>query len=373
MTSFISKLYSFIIVCALFFSALLLYQKNTDYFTTKNSSDNLVAKVQSVNEEVATNTDSVSLVSSEPSSTTTLSTVQVPTNVTIEKKVEEIDIPLQKNVSMAEYQNPCVTPVTYKLGRFDTNFGISKSDFLDTVRDATALWNDALNTTIFTYSDTGTITINLIYDSRQAITEQNKYIAAEINNTEAAAIALKKEFDAMEQTFITEKDVYATSVEAFTLKQKTYNETVDMWNKKGGAPKADYDALILQKESLQKEQEVLMQKQQELNTLLAEINKRISRYNELVMYAKSNVTRGNSIARKKFTEGQYNPQSNQIDIYQFTDTIKLHRVLAHEFGHALGLDHNKNTESIMHGINTATSTILSEEDIADLRIICSQN
>lgn len=367
MSSFLPKIYGFLIVLLLLLSAIVLYRENIN---TKLSQKWVAIE----NSEILTNTvASTSDMASLPvTSSTSLFVSRSSVSSTTQER-EAIDIPLERNLSDVKPPNACITPVTYTLGRFDGGFGISKNDFLKALADATALWNEALGKNIFSYSDNGTITINLIYDSRQASTERNRYIAAEINNTETVANALKVEFEAMEQVFTAQKDVYTLAVESFAIRQKAYNDTVNEWNQKGGAPKSEYDALILQKESLQKESESLLQKQNELNALLIEINKRITRYNELVLYANSNVARGNTLARTKFTEGQYIPQLNQIDIYQFSDSIKLHRVLAHEFGHVLGIDHTKNSESIMYGINNATSTILSKEDLEALFIACAQN
>ena len=88
--------------------------------------------------------------------------------------------------------------------------------------------------------------------------------------------------------------------------------------------------------------------------------------NDLI--AKSNAAGGSS-----FTEGRFTPRTNTIDIYQFNDMNKLRRVLTHELGHVLGINHNENVYSIMFSSNSATTTVLSNEDIEALFEVCPKN
>jgi hypothetical protein len=246
---------------------------------------------------------------------------------------------------------------------------------LQITEESSSLWENALGKKLFQYNKEANqedLTVNLIYDERQALTDQNKLLGTEIENTKDTAKKLELEYESMKIIFLRIKDEYTSGVDNFTLRQKKYNDTVAYWNEKGGAPQADYDALTLEKGQLQKVADTLTQKHNTLIAMLADINAKITRHNELIIFANENINENNSSANKKFTEGNYNSGTNKIIIYQFTDDIKLKRVLAHEFGHALGIDHAKNNQSIMYAINSATTTDLSFEDIQALKAVCAK-
>lgn len=286
----------------------------------------------------------------------------------------ELQIDTVENVDPSLYKNPCKETVTYSLGTFDERFSLSKEKFLQITDNAVQTWNTAGERTFFAYVPSGgDITINLIYDERQQNTVESNFQKAEIDNTKESADTLKKEYEALKVTFAERKDVYMREVEAFTAEQKTYNDTITMWNEKGGAPQEEYVKLTVQKEKLQAESIRLQKEYTELDTILASINTKIDRYNELVRFVNAKIAQVNTLANKKFTEGHYSGASNEITIYQFNDYVKLQRVIAHEFGHALGIDHVDSESSIMYYLNNQSNLGLSTDDVLALTAICTRN
>src|SRR5579872_3716858 len=68
--------------------------------------------------------------------------------------------------------SPCDTPIPYRLGTVDARFGISNEDFSQDVANATLIWDNAEGKTLFSYNPKASLTISLIYDSRQQLTNE---------------------------------------------------------------------------------------------------------------------------------------------------------------------------------------------------------
>ena len=130
--------------------------------------------------------------------------------------------------------------------------------------------------------------------------------------------------------------------------------------------------MMREKEDLSKEATRLDENRKNLLAFVDTINIKIKRYNELIAYANSLIAENNTFGAKKFTEGMYNQSTKSITVYQYTDLIKLKRVLAHEFGHVLSLGHTKDKNSIMYSVNTGTTTSLAKDDILALTASCSE-
>ncbi len=228
---------------------------------------------------------------------------------------------------------PCAQVTYYKIGTFDPKFGISKADFLVDAQDAANLWNTEAGHTVLAYGDTATMPLNLIYDNRQ----QQTNVGVSIANQEDALSAEKSQVAALQSEYDAKRQQYAAD------------------------------------QSAGKDIPTLNAEAASLNDLAAQIKSQVDALNAKIDAVNANADTYNAQAGSSFEEGEFVSVygSSRIDLYEFKNNTQLIRLMAHEFGHSLGLDHNANPDSIMYPENTATTLELSPEDKAALQARCA--
>jgi hypothetical protein len=253
-------------------------------------------------------------------------------------------------ISNLYYISPCDTPIHYKLGSVDKRFNITPDELLVDIESSADIWSKAEGKNLFVNDPKGPLTINLVFDERQALTDQIKKLRDELSsgkNTLNAQIANYKEL-----------------LSQFNQKATDLNNLVEYWNQRGGAPTDVYEKLISEQKSLQAEEK-------ELNQLAKILNQNTQSYNSQVIKLNNAITTFNQQIITKPEEGFYDGPNQRIDIYFVTDKNELIHTLAHEFGHALGINHNQNPKSIMYP-QTSTTLTLTDEDKIELQNICQK-
>ena len=266
---------------------------------------------------------------------------------------------------------PCSKPITYRIGNFDTDFGISKENFIADLSTASNVWSTVIGKELFRYDPEGKLTIDLIYDDRQKTTDMNHVLRTDINKTEALAGNVRTQYEKLKNDLAEKEIIYNPEVVEYNRRNAAYKIEVDYWNAKGGAPRQKYEELLVTHRELERLRNNLEPQAAEINTLIKEINTFADKFNLLVNDVSTKVETLNQTTGKEFQEGSYDPDSNTITIYEFETKAKLLRVLTHEFGHALSLDHNENPESIMYYLNKSSTLVPSKEDTKELLKICS--
>lgn len=292
--------------------------------------------------------------------------------------------PVTQNIIKNDFQlvfppAPCTQPIPYNLGTFDTQFGISKAYFLSALSEAEAIWDKALGTTLFVYSPADTesnvLKINLVYDYRQQATSKLNSLGITVQNNQASYDMLKVKFTAEKAQYESQKSTYDAAVLTFNTKEQAYEAEVSSWNTKGGAPQPEYDKLQAEKAELDTESAQLQAQQASLNSMVDEINALVVALNRLVAILNLSVDQYNSINGARgdtFEEGLFVEEgiARHIDIYEFSNHDKLVRVLAHELGHALGMQHVADSGAIMYKYNQGTSLTPTAADITELKTVC---
>jgi hypothetical protein len=273
-----------------------------------------------------------------------------------------------------EFQ-PCNEPINYSLGTIDPKFNISQADFLNVIDLAAKIWQTPINKKLFGYAPEGGLKINLVYDSRQEATDKLKSLGINIHTDEASYEILKNKYAALEKVYNTKKTELENTIGYYEEQKANYEDEIKAANKRGGVNPAEFAIIEEERKALNSLGESIKEKQTALNQTVDDINAVAKVINRLISELNLKVTNYNTIGASsagEFQEGQYvsDAQSERINIYQFDSRDSLVRVLAHELGHALGLDHLDNPEAIMYRLNESGNEKITADDLAALKAVC---
>ncbi len=270
--------------------------------------------------------------------------------------------------------SPCEEIIKYSIGRFDKQFGVDQKTFLTRVKDAEMVWEQTLGKDLFVYDPEADFKINLIYDERQLATIQKQKTEFGLAEVEGVLKNLDNQFNQMKFAYDARSDAYKSAASAFEARQAGYESKVDYWNAQGGAPKKEYEELrnearYLSAEvaKLNSETSALNIAAKELNNLLDRRNQAAAEYNKVAKNYNQKYGHG-----LEFNQAEYTGE--EINVYQFSNQKDLEVALAHEFGHALGMDHVENSASIMYyitGGNGEVDLSPSTEDLVELNRVCN--
>lgn len=267
----------------------------------------------------------------------------------------------------------CSTPLKYSIGTIDEKFNISKKDFIKVASSSERVWEEGMGMNLFDYDPDAKFKINLIFDDRQQKTILERISKEKIGKENIAYRKLESEYKALKDLYSKKFKEYNSSVSAYENKLKEYNKKVTFWNNAGNIDKEEFNKLELQRNVLKAKNLKLSTDMSRLKDLNKKINVVVDKINNFGNGLNSDVDRYNNTFGKAdtFEQGKYT--GDRINIYQFNTKKDLEVVVAHELGHALNLNHVKNSKSIMYpivGKQDMDSPKLSTEDIEALDTEC---
>ncbi len=271
---------------------------------------------------------------------------------------------------------PCRRPIEYSIGTFDKRFGISPDDFLKTTAKAEGIWEAPVHKELFAYTpNDGALKINLIYDDRQDATQKLKKLGITIEDNESSYKELKAKYDALYKSYTLQKEELKTRTDTLAARKNAFESKINYWNSRGGAPHEEFVKLQEEGDMINTGVTGLNRDQAQFNELVDEVNTMARVLNRLAGTLQLSVNKFNTIGQRRgeeFDEGLYERNANgtKIDIYEFDSKEKLVRVLAHEMGHALGLEHGEDPQAIMYRLNEGKNEKLTSDDIAALKNRC---
>lgn len=273
--------------------------------------------------------------------------------------------------------SPCDQPLEYAVGRFDTQFGISQSDFKSYIVESGSVWEKVLGRKVFIFNPNASFKINLIYDERQLATIQKQKTEFGLSAVENIFKQLDADFNAFKNSYDQKVSAYEQTLASYQSRKSAYDAEVISWNSQGGASQNKF-------QSMETEQQYLNSETARLNTEVSSINSMTKQLNILLLERNVKAAEYNKIAGEynkkyngglEFNQAEYvNDSAGQrINVYQFGNKGDLVLALTHELGHALGMNHVENPKSIMYyitGANTEVSLTPSAEDLAELKRVC---
>lgn len=270
--------------------------------------------------------------------------------------------------------SPCGAPIQYTLGSIDKQFGISKEEVLRSVAAAEKLWEDASGKNLFEYNESSGIPVSFVYDERQQKTQATQALESKLEsfNIDESAQGVQEQVRNYEQA----KATYESAKTKYEEAGDAYNRRVEQMSKSGGVTQKEVDDLENQYDRLQERFQELEVLRQKANGLVGATNNQITQNKSLVKQYNKEVTTFQDLYGgdgDAFDQGVYT--GKDITIYQYDDANRLVLVLAHEMGHALGIDHIENSQALMYYLmrdQDVAALALHEADKVALSALCQK-
>lgn len=145
----------------------------------------------------------------------------------------------------------------------------------------------------------------------------------------------------------------------------------------GTATREDPSGASEVEEKIKQMKRSVNRKTTELEQARQNVNREADRLNEIIAQNTGLIDQYNESFSEgyRFHQGVYSREGSRetINIYKFEDEHDLKLILAHEAGHALGLPHVENPESVMYPAmrrQNRADLALSDQDQAALRQVC---
>ncbi|WP_419819804.1 matrixin family metalloprotease [Acinetobacter sp.] len=268
---------------------------------------------------------------------------------------------LNHNSAIDRITHPLDTRLRYRIGEVDPRFHVSKQQVQNLAQQATDIWHLGTMKSLFVYDDHAKLTINLIYDERQAESSARNQELRILQNTQQYTQSEKQKIQQLHAELDRTNDKLDLQKTNYQRKVDQYNQLVNTLNQShqnlDASARFQLDQqknqLIIEQNQLKQQLDIYNQKVYELNHQVEQLNTVNQQYNQSVDHFNSR------FQPRQFDKGVFDGKT--INIYEFASDEDLRVTIAHELGHALGLAHNNDPKALMY-------PMMKEQDLKNFRL-----